>query len=48
MFLASFTSSIFEYIQKNPQKAQRLVGLKYEQVQELLNLLVMRNWNYEQ
>lgn len=37
MFLASFMSSIFEYIQNNPQEAQRLVGLKYEQVQELLN-----------
>ncbi|MDK2411817.1 transposase [Aphanizomenon sp. PH219] len=30
-------SSIFDYIQNNPQEAQRLVGLKYEQVQELLN-----------
>lgn len=37
MFLASFMSSIFDYIQNNPQEAQRLVGLKYEQVQELLN-----------
>ena len=30
-------SSIFDYIQNNPQEAQRLVGLKYEQLQELLD-----------
>lgn len=30
-------SSIFDYIKNNPQEAQRLVGLKYEQLQELLN-----------
>jgi len=29
-------SSIFEHIQNNPQDAQRLVGLKYEQLEQLL------------
>ena len=29
-------SSIFEHIQQNPQDAQRLIGLKYEQLQKLL------------
>lgn len=29
-------SSVFEHIQHNPQDAQRLVGLKYEQLEELL------------
>jgi hypothetical protein len=37
MFLASFRISIFEYLQKDPQEVQRLIGLKYEQVRELLN-----------
>lgn len=29
-------SSVFEYIENNPQKAQRLLGLKYEQLKQLL------------
>ena len=29
-------SSVFDHIQKNPQDAQRLVGIKYEQLQQLL------------
>lgn len=29
-------SSVFDYIEKNPQEAQRLVGLKYEQLQKLI------------
>jgi hypothetical protein len=29
-------SSILEYIENNPQETQRLVGLKYEQLQQLI------------
>ncbi|MGB3510203.1 MAG: hypothetical protein WBA93_13390 [Microcoleaceae cyanobacterium] len=29
-------SSIFEHIQHHPQDAQRLLGLKYEQLEKLL------------
>lgn len=29
-------SNIFEYIQNNPHESQRLLGLKYEQLQQLL------------
>lgn len=29
-------SSVFDYIEKNPQETQRLVGLKYEQLQKLI------------
>jgi hypothetical protein len=29
-------SSVLEYIARNPQEAQRLVGLKYEQLKNLI------------
>lgn len=29
-------NSVLEYIQNNPQEAQRLMGLKYEQLQQLV------------
>ncbi len=29
-------SSILEYIENNPQKTQRVIGLKYEQLKQLL------------
>lgn len=29
-------SNILEYIENNPQEAQRLIGLKYEQIKQLL------------
>ncbi len=29
-------SSVLEYIENNPQETQRLVGLKYEQLQQLI------------
>jgi hypothetical protein len=29
-------SSVLEYIDRNPQEAQRLVGLKYEQLKNLI------------
>ena len=29
-------SCILEYIENNPQETQRLVGLKYEQLQQLI------------
>ncbi|MEH2002241.1 MAG: transposase family protein [Nostoc sp.] len=35
-------SSIFEYIQNNPQEAQRLIGLKYEQLNQLLEQAIKR------
>lgn len=30
-------SNIFDYIKNHPQETQRLVGLKYEQLQKFLN-----------
>lgn len=30
-------SSILEYIENNPQESQRLIGLKYEQLKQLLD-----------
>lgn len=30
-------TKLFEYIQNNPHEAQRLVGLKYEQLEQLLS-----------
>ena len=29
-------SAVFDYIEKNPQETQRLIGLKYEQLQKLI------------
>ncbi|MFH7029003.1 MAG: transposase family protein [Heteroscytonema crispum UTEX LB 1556] len=36
-------SSVFEYIENNPQEAQRLVGLKYEQLKQLLEKAIELN-----
>jgi len=30
-------NSILQYIENNPQETQRLIGLKYEQLGQLLN-----------
>ncbi len=37
VFTESIMSSILEYIENNPQESQRLIGLKYEQLKELLD-----------
>jgi hypothetical protein len=36
-------SSILEYIEKNPQETQRLIGLKYEQLKQLLEKAIERH-----
>jgi len=36
-------SNILDYIQKNPQETQRLIGLKYEQLEELLEQAIKRH-----
>lgn len=33
-------SSVLEYIEKKPQEAQRLIGLKYEQLEQLLEKVI--------
>ena len=33
-------SSVLGYIKDNPREAQRLVGLKYEQLEQLINLAI--------
>ncbi|MDY6900177.1 MAG: DDE transposase family protein [Cyanobacteriota bacterium] len=33
-------STVLEYIEKNPQEAQRLLGLKYEQLKQLLEKVI--------
>jgi hypothetical protein len=33
-------SSVLEYIDRNPQEAQRLVGLKYEQLKNLIGVCI--------
>ena len=35
--------NILDYIQKNPEETQRLVGLKYEQLEELLEQAIKRH-----
>lgn len=36
-------SNILDYIQNNPQETQRLIGLKYEQLEELLKQAIKRH-----
>jgi hypothetical protein len=33
-------SSVFNYIEKNPKESQRLLGLKYEQLKQLLEKVI--------
>ena len=40
MFYQSFMSNVLEYIETNPQEAQRLLGLKYEQLKQLLEKVI--------
>lgn len=36
-------SNVLDYIQNNPQETQRLIGLKYEQLEELLRQAIKRH-----
>ena len=36
-------STVLEYIEKNPHEAQRLLGLKYEQLKQLLEKAEEKN-----
>jgi len=40
VFYQSLMSTVLEYIEKNPQEAQRLLGLKYEQLKQLLEKVI--------
>ena len=42
-FYQTAMSNILDYIQNNPQETQRLIGLKYEQLEELLEQAIKRH-----